>query len=120
MVLLLLLLPLRLRDFDRPLRLRLEGVNDLRLDEPREEEEDMSILPLIDAGDLGGRRFDAIICLLEECIDGDDEDRTVFEFIGASFDESGTRRRPEYEPVFDVIIVILVEFIVALLAWLFV
>ncbi|MGK3733210.1 MAG: hypothetical protein ACI8RD_000397 [Bacillariaceae sp.] len=119
MVLLLLLLPLRLRDFDRPLRLRLEGVNDLRLDEPREEEEDMSILPLIDAGDLGGRRFGAIVFLLEECIDGDD-DRTVFEFIGASFDESGTRRRPEYEPVFDVIIVILVEFIVALLAWLFV
>jgi hypothetical protein len=130
---LLLLLPLRLRDFDRPLRLRLlEGVNDLRADDPREEEEDLlllrlaeeeeileptdrSILPLIDAGDLGGRRFDAIICLLEECIDGDDEDRTVFEFIGASFDESGTRRGLEYEPVFGVIIVILVEFIVAYL-----
>ena len=128
---LLLLLPLRLREFDRPLRLRLlEGVNDLRVDEPREEEEDLlllrlveeeevleptdrSILPLIDAGDLGGRRFDDTVFLLEECIDGDDDDRTDFEFTGVSFDESGAQPGLEYEPVFDVIIVILVAFIVA-------
>ena len=72
-MLLLVLLPLRLRDFDRPLPLRL--LEDLRLDDPREEEDprlrleedevleptDKSFLPLIDAGDLGGRWFGAII-----------------------------------------------------------
>ena len=63
----LLVLPLQLRDFDR-LRRRLE---DLRLDDPRlrfEEDEvpvvdptDKSFFPFIDAGDLGGRWFGAII-----------------------------------------------------------
>ena len=59
----LLLLSLRLRDFDLPLpRLLLV---DLRLDDPRDEEEDprlealdptdKSFLVVMDAGDLGGR-----------------------------------------------------------------
>jgi hypothetical protein len=60
---LLLLLSLRLRDFDRPLPLLL--LEDLLLDDPRDEDEDprfealapidKSFLPDIDAGDLGGR-----------------------------------------------------------------
>ena len=60
----LLLLSLRFRDFDLLLPLLL--LVDLRLDDPREEEEDLrfdapldptdkSFLPVIDAGDLGGR-----------------------------------------------------------------
>lgn len=57
------LLSPRLRDFDRSLRLRLDE-EDLLL---RPEEEEAfeptvgSVLPLIDAGDLGGRQFGAII-----------------------------------------------------------
>ena len=67
-LLLQLLLRLRLPDLERSLRLR-RGFDDLRLDEPREEGESLlgfdeenpleatvvSFLPLIDAGDLGGR-----------------------------------------------------------------
>lgn len=56
---LLVLLSLRVRDFERLLPLRL--LDDRRLDEPRlREEEDKSFLPLMDAGDLGGRWFGAI------------------------------------------------------------
>lgn len=68
---LLVLLPLRVRDFERLLPLRL--LDDRRLDEPRlREEEDKSFLPLIDAGDLGGRWFGAIafIIVLFEGPDG--------------------------------------------------
>lgn len=80
LVLLLLLLLLRFRDFDRLLLL----LEDLRLDDPRDEEdllrlrpkEDellgptaVNFLPLTEAGDLGGRRFGAIgfvVCPMKE------------------------------------------------------
>jgi len=78
LLMLLLLLSLRFREFDRPLPLLL--LEDLRLDDdPRDEDKDLrleadetldptdkSFLPDIDAGDLGGRLFEAIN-FLKEC-----------------------------------------------------
>jgi len=73
-LILLLLLSLRFWDFDRPLLLLLE---DLLLDDPCDEDEDLrfeadetfaatnrSVFPEIEAGDLGGSWFGAIIFIL--------------------------------------------------------
>ena len=55
-----LLFSLRLRDLDLllPLPLLEDLLDDLLLDDPRTE--DKSFLPVMDAGDLGGRWFGAI------------------------------------------------------------
>ncbi len=93
LLLLLLLLSLRLRDFDLDLPLLLEDLlEDLLLDDLRDEDkapDDKSFLPLIDAGDLGGRWFGAIVFIVFECKGGRDS------------------------ALFDILIVNLAEFIVA-------
>lgn len=92
LLLLLLLLSLRLRDFDLDLPLLLEDLlEDLLLDDLRDVDkalDDNSFLPLIDAGDLGGRWFGAIVFIFFVCKGGRDS------------------------VLFDILIVNLVEFIV--------
>jgi len=67
LLLLLLLLSLRLRDFDLDLPLLEDLLEDLLLDRDDDRgplfdaTDDKSFLPLIDAGDFGGRWFGAII-----------------------------------------------------------
>lgn len=77
---LLLLLSLRFRDFDRPLPLLL--LEDLRLEDPCDDDDgDKRLFPDIDAGDLGGRWLEAIVFKVFELKEYDGEDSTLVDVL---------------------------------------